>query len=239
LHFVSSQQDEAFVRGNAPAAGRADPAAPGDKIPGQATEDGRTVFRRATPFVAFWVWVAFVIFNLVQVAFPDHDYFSIELTVGLLAVTGLMYACALRPRVIADADAVVVRNPYRDHILPWGAVNGVYLAESVEFSCARPAQKKDKIIYCWALHTGRRSRRRAQQRAAGNPLRGAGRAPAELAELAKQDAVALMAAELGRRSMAARQRGVPAAVLESRWAWLPLACLLVPAAALLALILAR
>jgi hypothetical protein len=51
--------------------------------------------------------------------------------------------------------------------------------------------------------------------------------------------VNLMAAELGRRSAAARQSGAPQAILESRWAWLPVAYFVVPALALLVLILAR
>jgi hypothetical protein len=48
-----------------------------------------------------------------------------------------------------------------------------------------------------------------------------------------------MAAELGRRATSAREAGAPAAVLESRWAWWPIAAILVPAAALLALLLAK
>jgi hypothetical protein len=200
------------------------------------------VFRKGTPFVIFWVWVAFVIFNLAQVALPDHDYFSVELTVGLLALTGLAYACTLRPRVTADDEAILVQNPFREYLARWGAVSGVYLGDSVEIRCARSAPKKDKVVYCWALNSGRRSRLRAQQRASRNQVRASrvtGRAPAEVGELAKHDTVELMAAELGRRSTAARQRGVPDAVLESRWSWLPLVCVLAPAVALLALIIAR
>ena len=197
------------------------------------------MFRRPAPFILFWVWVAFVIFNLVQVVVPDHNYFSVELATGLLAVTGVTYACGLRPRVIADIDGVVVRNPFRDYLLRWGAVSGVYLGDSVELSCARQAPKKEKTVYCWALYSGRRSRLRAQQRANRNQLRMISRAPAEANELAKKDAVELMAAELGRQSTAARQRGVADAVLEGQWAWLPVACVVAPTLALLALILAR
>jgi Bacterial PH domain len=206
--------------------------------------DGRTVFRRGTPFVVWWVWVAFAIFNLAEIAIPDHDYFSLEFTAGVLVVTAAMYACTLRPRVVADDDGVLVQNPFQDHRIRWGALNGVYLGDSVEFGCARPAPKKEKTIYCWALYSGRRSRLKAQVRAqrGQRQVYGAGagrRAQAEAEQLARQDIVRLMAAELGRRSTAAKERGVPAAVLESTWAWLPVIYVLVPAALLLGLVLGR
>lgn len=222
---------------------------PGAKSPWKPTADGKTVFRRGTPFVIFWAWVAFAIFNLIQVVIPGHDYFSLELLFGLLALTGLAYASALRPRVIADDDAIVVHNPFRDHLIRWGAVEGIYLGDSVEISCKRPAPKKEKTVYCWALYSGRRSRLRAQQRSNWSQRRESRRGlpqalgrtglPAEAEELAKKDAVELMAAELGRRSTQGHDRGVPDAVLENRWAWLPLASTLVPAAVLVGLLLAR
>jgi hypothetical protein len=62
---------------------------------------------------------------------------------------------------------------------------------------------------------------------------------ASAGEQALPDAGQLMAAELGRRSTKAHQDGAAAATLESRWAWTPIAFICVPAAALLALLLAR
>jgi Bacterial PH domain len=257
---MSSQPDEAAARAGvspaaagptepafaAPAAGRARPGgfgaaavATSAKLPWKTTADGTTVFRRPAPLILFWLWIAFALFNLFDVALKDHDYFSLELTAGLLAVTAVMYACALRPRVTADADAICVYNPYRDHVAPWGAVSGVYLGDSVELSCVRPSPKSALTIYCWALYSGRRSRLRSQRRSDRHQTRVSGRTPAEIGELRLPDAAHLMAAELGRRSAAAQQRGVPEAVIASRWAWLQVAYLLVPAAALLALILAR
>jgi len=209
------------------------------KLPWKAASNGKAIFRRGTPLVLWWLWVLFVVFNIVDVAVPDHDYFSFELSAGLLAVTGVVYACALRPRVVADNEAVYVYNPYRDHVARWGAVNGVYLGDSVELTCTRPSPKKDKIIYCWALYSGRRSRVRAQLRAERQKSRLPGRSSAEFGDLSRPDPVNLMVAELGRRSAAARQREAPQAMLESRWAWLPVAYLLVPGAILLELVLAR
>ena len=231
-----------------PASPAAGPDGSGRKL-WKLTADGRAVFRRATPYLVWWGWVVFAIFNIVQVAIPDHDYFSLELVAGLLAITAIVYATTLRPRVVADDDGVSVHNPFRDHRIRWGALNAVYLGDSVELACARPAPRKDKTVYCWALYSARRSRMRAKLRAErgrsglfGFPSRAAdipSRAPAEAQDVARQDPVQVMAAEIGRRSTEARQRGVPAAVLESAWAWLPLTYLLVPGALLLGLLLGR
>ncbi len=213
------------------------------RLPWKSAADGRAVFRRGTPFVIWWAWVVFAIFNVAQIAIPDHDYFSLELVAGLLGVTAIVYACTLRPRVLADDDGVLVHNPFRDHRIRWGALEGVYLGDSVEFSCTRPTPKKDKTIYCWALYSGRRSRMKTQMRADRDRARVYGsagrRAPADAQALARQDIVQVMAAEIGRRCTEAKQRGVPTAVLESAWAWLPIAYVLVPAALLLGLVLGK
>ena len=225
--------------------------------PGQAVSDrkwprraadGRTVFRLGAPVVIWWAWVVFALVTAAQVAIPDHDYSSLELAAGLLAVTGIAYATALRPRVTADDDGVGVRNPFRDHRIRWGGLTAVYLGDSVELSCARPAPRPDKTVYCWALYSGRRSRLRARRRAQRYRATGFGagagaglssRAPAEAQELARQDTVQLMAAQISRRSADARERGAPAVVLESTWAWWPVAFVAAPAFVLLGLVLAR
>jgi Bacterial PH domain len=223
--------------------------------PGQAASDrkwwrrsadSQTDFRLAAPVVIFWAWVVLAIVIAAQVAIPDHDYGSLEVTAGLAALTGIAYAAGLRPRVTADDDGVRVHNPFRDHRIGWGGLNAVFLGDSVEFSCARPASRTDKTIYCWALYSGRRSRLRARRRAERDRTRGfgagaslSGRAPAEAQELTRQDTVQLMAAQISRRSAEARERGAPAAVLESTWAWWPLASVVAPAAVLLGLVLAR
>jgi hypothetical protein len=256
---MSSQPDQAPTRGHAPtpAPESADPRSPeaasaapaarrltlGGRIAGRlqwkAAGEGKVVYRRGGPLALWWLWVAFAVFNFFDVAVQDHDYFSVELTAGLLAVTAVVYACALRPRVVADDHAIYVYNPYRDHLVQWGAVNGVFLGDSVELTCTRPSPKKDKTVYCWALYAGRRSRRRAQLRSERHEARVTGRTAAEVSEHRRLDPVKVMAAELGRMSSEAKQRSAAQATLESRWAWLPIGYLLVPAAVLLALVLAR
>lgn len=213
-----------------------------DKDPWKLADDGRTVFRLVSPIVTWWAWVVFAIVILAVVAIPAHNYFSAELAAGLAAVTAVLYATAMRPRVFADDDGVRVQNPLRDHQVGWGALSDVYIGDMVEFSCARPAPRRNKTIYCWALYSRRRARLRARMRTSSGPslVLGFARvaAPVEK-EPSRPDTVELMAAELRRRSVAARESGAPAAVLQSSWAWWPVAALLLPTAALLSLVLAR
>ncbi len=211
---------------------------PGTRNPWKEGSDGRTVFRRIPPIVLWWIWVAFALFNVIQVISLDHDYFSIEFAVGMLAVTGVVYAAALRPKVLATADGIEVQNPIRDHLIRWGALNGVFLGDAVELSCIRPAPRKDQTIYCWALYSRRRSRMKSQQLGVRSWSRASSRSGAA-SEPAVHDPAQLIAAELGRRSTRAREAGMTPATLESRWAWLPIAVIVVPAVALLALLLAR
>jgi hypothetical protein len=211
---------------------------PGTSKPWKETADGRTVFRRIGPIVLWWVWVAFVLYNLVQLVLTGRNYFSIELAVGLLTATGIAYATTLRPRVVATPDGLEVQNPVRDHTIRWGALNGVYLGDAVELTCVRPTPRKEKTIYCWALYSGRRSRMKSQQLGVRSWNRMSARTGGAN-EPPEGDPAQLIAAELGRRSTKAREAGTVPATLESRWAWLPIAIICVPAAALLALVLAR
>jgi len=220
--------------------------------------DGRTVFRLVPPLVLWWVWVAFAAANLADMAIESHDRFALQIGVGLLLATGVMFACAFHPRVITDARGVTVRNPFRDHFVPWGVVTGVFVGDSVEIGARRPPPKKEKTIYSWALYSPRRSRARAEMRTSffrSGPKRQGfgvlgsvyrydvdsskvGRAPAEAKELATQHPSHIMARELARRCEEARRTGDGAdGGLRSRWDWLTLAAVLIPAAGLTATIL--
>jgi hypothetical protein len=230
----------------------------------RTTDDGRTVFRLMPPLVLWWVWVAFALANVIDLIVQSHDWFSVEVAAVLLLVTGLMYVCTLRPRVITDARGLTVLNPFRDYQVPWGGVSGVYLGDSVEIQCARPAPRPEKTVYSWALYSPRRSRARAElrsgaggrkwrqrhdYRAQGRYETGAGasrqatpsfaRMPDKARELASQHPSHIMAAELARRCDEARQAGVPGGVVQGRWAWLPIASVVLPVALLIVVIVAR
>jgi hypothetical protein len=131
---------------------------------GRLTPDGKRVYRMTTPVVLWWCWLGFLVLALADLLIQGHRLPSVRIAVGALTVTGVVYAAALWPMVIADTEGICVRNPFRIFDIPWGVVNGVYLAESVEIQCARPAPRKDKTVACWALAAPRRSRARAELR---------------------------------------------------------------------------
>jgi hypothetical protein len=205
----------------------------------KAKQGGRVVFRHPTPLVIWWIWVAFAVANLIDVAVVDPGITVLKVGAGLLAVTGIAYATTLHSRVETHVDGVTIFNPLRNHRAPWGAVEGIFLGDSVEFVCHRPAPKKPKTIYSWALYSSRRSRARSQmQRSFFGPRRVEvnSRAPSEAAELAKTATAQLMAAELGRLAVEARDGGAPSGVLRSRWSWQPVLAIIVPIAALIAVL---
>jgi len=224
----------------------------------RTTADGRTIFRLIPPLLLWWVWIAFAVINLADLVIQSRDWFSLEILAGLLVATGIMYACTLRPKVISDADGLTIRNPFRDYRVPWGGVAGVFLGDSVEIHCERPAPKRAKTIYSWALYSPRRARARADLRVGFGTRRERerhnmrarrrfevpdaatlGRMPDKAKEIASQHPSHIMAAELARRCDETRQRGAAAGVLAAQWAWPPIAAVLIPVAALIAVILAR
>lgn len=197
----------------------------------KAKEGGAVVFRHSTPMVIFWAWVAFAVANFIDIAVTDSGLTLLKVGAGLVAVTGIAYATTLQSRVQTDDHGVTIFNPLRNHRAPWGAVEGIYLGDSVEFVCHRAAPKKTKTIYSWALYSSRRSRARNQMQRSFFSTRRvevSSRAPSEAAELAKTASAQLMASELGRLAVQARDRGVPDAVLTSGWSWRPLLAMIVP-----------
>jgi hypothetical protein len=210
----------------------------------KARPDGRTVFRHPAPLVLFWAWVVFALVNVGYLLSDDLTINSVRGIAGLLTATGVLYACTLHSRVETDDEGVTIHNPLRDHRAPWGVVTAVTLGDSVEFACGRPEPRKTKTIYSWALYSSRRSRARRQLRGSMFPSLGqrglSSRAPAEAAELARQQPGQIMQIELDRRATAGRDRGPGGGgELRSSVAWRPVAAIVAPALFLLIAFLVR
>ena len=179
---------------------------------GRILPDGRRMYRLATPQVVWWAWVALAALSLGDLLIQGHDYLSLKFALGLLTVTGLVFACTLWPRVIADDDGLTVQNPFRKFYIPWGAVRGIFLADSVEIQCARRLQKKDKTVYSWALSSARRGRARSRlhgsQAEQGRRSRPSsyGRLPGQAKELVKMTQAEVMAREMAKISEEAKAR---------------------------------
>jgi hypothetical protein len=178
---------------------------------GRLLPDGRRVYRLTASMAVWWIWVGLALISLGDLIIQGHDFISVQFAFGLLTVTGLVFACTLWPRVVADDAGIVVRNPFRTFTIPWGAVQGIFLADSVEIQCARAVQK-DKTVYCWALSSARRSRARARlqgwQWEQGKRTRPSsyGQLPGQAKELVKMTPTEVMAREMARMSEQARAR---------------------------------
>jgi hypothetical protein len=194
-----------------------EPAAAVAPTAGRMLPDGRRLYRLVTALVVWWVWVVFAAASVADLVIQGHDFLSLKFVLGLLTVTGLVFACTLWPRVTADDKGLVVRNPLRVFAIPWGAINGIYLADSVEIQSARGPGKKDKTVYSWALSSARRGRAKARlhgwqvEQGKRNPPATYGKLPGQARELAKMSATEVMAREMARMSEQARARlGIPA-----------------------------
>jgi Bacterial PH domain len=214
---------------------------------GKVTADGRRIYRLVPPTVIWWVWVGILVLSLGDLLIQGHSSVSPEFVFGLLTITGLVFAGTIWSRVVARDDGITVFNPFRRFDIPWGAIKGIFLADSVEVVCARDGQKKDKTVYSWALSSPRRARARSQLRGLqwdrGRRSRPGGydQLPGKAKELAKMQPAELMARELaalseqtrsGHASLSNGSGTATTAVISARWAWQPIAAVLVPGVAL-------
>jgi hypothetical protein len=214
------------------------------------------VFRMTAPLVLWWVWLAFAVANAADLAVQRPGHFALEVVAILATVTGVAYACALRPRVIAGDAGLSVLNPLRDYRVPWGAVRSVDTGDWVRVHCApgtcapgaaTGAASGDggahgsggKVIESWALYVPARSRLRPSRRMKDLAIRTAAgaRLPEEARELMSLPAAQAIAARLDRRAARERDRGAAGGPLVARWAWPSLAAMILPAIALLIIVL--
>jgi PH (Pleckstrin Homology) domain-containing protein len=204
-------------------------------VPGPGTEPAtpavseKKVYRLPGPQVLWWVWVVFLAANLLDLAIQGHDYESLQITVGLLAITGLVYACTLRPRVITDADGLTMVNPLREYRIPWPRLAEVYLGESVQFKCSAGDGASAKTLHSWALYSPRKARLKADirgrkwERGAASRPGGYGQMPTEGRDAARRTATEFMAREIDAKAREAVDNGATGGRVEGHWAWWTLA----------------
>jgi hypothetical protein len=140
-------------------------------------EPNREVFRLAPPLIFWWVWLAFAVVNIADFAIQGASArFAIVVSAILVAITGLAYALALRPRVIAEPSGLTILNPFRDHHVPWAAITAVDTGEWVRVHYAPGPAAADPVssasgraISCWALYISARTKRRAARAASLAP----------------------------------------------------------------------
>jgi PH (Pleckstrin Homology) domain-containing protein len=148
----------------------------------QAGPDGRQVFRSPIATLIWWIWVLFAVGNLIDLAVQGRDHLSVIAACTLLVITGIVYATAQRPRIIADDHGLTIVNPVREHRVGWPAVVGFDSTELLRVRCLwtrEDGTESDmRAIYAWAAHSSRRrqvaSEMRAQRRSRGSARAGFG-----------------------------------------------------------------
>jgi Bacterial PH domain len=145
----------------------------------RSSQPNREVFRLTPPVVLWWVWLAFAVVNVADFAIQGvAARFAIVVSALLVAITGLVYALALRPRVIAEPSGLTIVNPFRDHHVPWGAIQAVDAGDWVRVHYAASAvgpaaaagppsisSANSKAISCWALYISAGAKRKAARAA--------------------------------------------------------------------------
>ena len=134
---------------------------------------GPQTFRSVTAAVVWWAWVLFAVGNLIDLAVQGRDHFAVVVAAILVLSIGVAYVTAQRPRVISADEGITVRNPLRDHQVPWHLVTKVDLADLLRVHCRQQGKNKDKVISAWAVQYSRRRKLTSEMRARRQSARAA------------------------------------------------------------------
>jgi Bacterial PH domain len=210
----------------------------------QDQANGRQVFRSGGAILLWWVWVALAVAALIDLALQSHGHDAVVMALVVAAITGVLYACALRPRIIADATGITIENPLREYRVRWGGVESVDAPNALRVHCLpAPGAARGKILNSWAVQSSPRADRSSEMRAKRRGLRqqvpaGYGRYPAEAQAALKQSLAESTARQLDERAKRERAGGAAGGQPEARWAWLPIAAMVVPLVALIVVVFA-
>ncbi len=194
------------------------------------------------PVVVWWVWLAFVVINVIDMAIQWHYRAALVYAAALAVGTGVAYACALRPRLIVDEAGITILNPLRDCVVPWRAIRAVDLGEAVQVHYSLP-DGTDKVVPSWALFVSSRAQLKADMRArrraanVSKPAPSYTRPPTYATEITARTEAQLIAKKLDERAERARAAGAAAGTPTATWAWPSIAALLAPCIVLTSLLL--
>jgi len=181
---------------------------------------GRLVFRTSA-FVRFWSWVWFALALLLILDVVRRG--SIERSgwvaiAALLFVSSIVWVSGVRPTVSADDERVVLRNPFRDVVVPWQAVTHIDAKDMLR------VHVRERSYGSWAIQVPNRMRHRAVKTPDG--VRGeGGHTPSTdvLSEVAGRTHADFVAAQLRERWAAHRSGGTAAPDDAVTASWSPIA----------------
>jgi hypothetical protein len=123
------------------------------------------VFRSAGSLILSWAWFVVAAIVLVDLAIQGRDHVAAMTAAVVVLITGIVYACAYRPKIVADSDGISLINPVRDHRVSWAAVVKVDVVNAVRVHCTpAPGAERGKVLYSWAVQASPRSARKAALR---------------------------------------------------------------------------
>ncbi|MFE3447491.1 PH domain-containing protein [Nonomuraea sp. NPDC059194] len=180
----------------------------------------KQTYRSTTAFVLGWIWVAFVVFNAVDLTLRYSGKPSLVAAAVLGVLTALVYVTALRPATVVEGEGLRVRNPLRTTFLPWSAIDDVQVSHTINIT------HDDKVLRAWTPQASARERARANRRGAPREQRGRYRTEPVLSkgEQAAQEAMAgkthadWVAEQIAERAESARRRDESPGQVRAVWA---------------------
>jgi hypothetical protein len=175
------------------------------------------------PVIVWWAWLAFAVINTIDLAIQWHHRSALVYRAFLAVGTGVAYACALRPRLIADDAGITIANPVRDCTLPWAVIRAVDVGEAVQVHHTLP-DGAEKAIRSWALFASSRSQLKADMRARRRAAQLTklsvtyNRLPSEAQDTMARTEVQLIAQQLDERAELAHADGAAAGQATLTWA---------------------
>jgi hypothetical protein len=191
--------------------------------------------------------LAFAVINAIDLAIQWHHRSALVYGAILGLGTGVAYACALRPRLIADETGITILNPLRDCTVPWGAVRAVDVGEAVQVHYSLPGGT-EKVFPSWAMFSSSRAKLRAEMRARRRAAQLSkqsehyARLPSEAKDAMARTEAQLVAMLLDERAQQEHARAATSGPTSPRqprlaWAWSSVAAIGGPAIALVTLLL--
>ncbi|WP_203968543.1 PH domain-containing protein, partial [Sphaerisporangium melleum] len=142
------------------------------------------IFRSKIAWVLGWVWMVFAGLNAVDLILHGRIPSALVAGAVLAVLTAAVFVGCLRPGILAREDGILVRNPLRNHFVPWKAIDGVHVSHAIII------ESGDDSVRCWTPQATARERARAARRgtaAAGVPARAGRYTPSSQPQLSKAE----------------------------------------------------
>jgi hypothetical protein len=123
------------------------------------TQPGARVFRSGAVRFFGWLWMVFAAANLADLLWRGRDAESLVAAAVMVLASGVAYVVAVRPRIVADTEAVRLHNLLRDVIVPWDAVARIEGGDAVYVHTG------GRRFRAFVLQTSPRARTRAELKA--------------------------------------------------------------------------